>query len=207
MIIMPTRGKVRIISHRRRREGRTDFRSRLALVKSGKPRFIVRKSVNAVTCQVMNHDPKGDRAVVSVSTKNLADFGWKGATGNIPAAYLTGFLCGTIAKKSGVKAAVLDLGLQTSTKGSRLYGALKGALDAGINIPHSEDVLPPIERVRGQHIEQYSESQGKKKAVSTEFDSVKKSIESDKSKKETTTKKAAKKPVKKAKTPAKKKAK
>ncbi len=179
---MPTRGKVRIVAHRRRREGRTDFRHRLALVKSGKPRLVVRKSVNSMTVQIMKHDSKGDRAMVSVSSRNLTKFGLESPRGNIPTAYLTGFLCGTMAKKNGVKEAVLDIGLQASTKGSRIYGALKGCIDAGVEVPHSADILPPDERIRGLHIEQYSESQGKKVEVAKIFDQVKNSISSGSSK-------------------------
>jgi len=38
--------------------------------------------------------------------------------------------------------AVLDLGLNVSTTGARVYGVLKGACDGGINIPHSESRFP-----------------------------------------------------------------
>ena len=188
---MPTRGKVRIVPQRRRREGRTDYRHRLAMVKSGKPRFVIRKSVNSMTCQFIEHDSKGDRTLVTVSSSNLPALGWKGSIGNIPAAYLTGLLCGIKAKKSGIKEAVLDIGLHTSTKGSRLYSALKGAVDAGIGIPHSDEIFPPEERIRGKHIEQHAESMGKKLQVSSLFDQVKKKIESGQS----PIKSAAKKPV------------
>jgi large subunit ribosomal protein L18 len=192
---MATRGKVRIIAHRRRREGRTDYRHRLAMVKSGKPRFVVRRSVNSMTCQLIRHDPKGDKSLVTVSSKSLAPFGWKGSIGNLPAAYLTGFLCGTMAKEKGLKEAVLDMGLHASTKGSRIYSALKGVIDAGVNIPHSEDILPPIERIRGLHIEKHAESRGKKASVSAVFDEVKKRIESGAKPKPAAGKPASKKPA------------
>ena len=168
-----TRGKVRVIGHRRRREQRTDYRHRLALLKSGKPRLIIRRSVNSITCQIAEHNAKGDRSLVTVTSRELDKFGWKGRKGNLPGAYLTGMLCGIEAKKKGVKNAVLDTGLHTSTKGSRIYGALKGVLDAGIDVPHSPDVLPPIERIRGLHIEEYSKSKGKLAGVSGMFDDVK----------------------------------
>ncbi len=171
-----TRGKVRIIAHRRRRQGRTDHRQRLALVKSGKPRFVVRRSANSMTCQVIEHNSRGDRTIISVSSRNLGSFGWKGSVGNLPGAYLTGFLCGTTAFRKGVKEAILDLGLHASTRGSRLYSALRGCLDAGIDIPHSPDILPPVERIRGLHIEEYTKSTGKKREVSKLFDEVKKKI-------------------------------
>ncbi|NBH76560.1 hypothetical protein D3Z29_11970, partial [Rodentibacter pneumotropicus] len=34
--------------------------------------------------------------------------------------------------------ALLDVGLLKTTTGNRIFGALKGALDAGVDIPHSE---------------------------------------------------------------------
>jgi len=36
----------------------------------------------------------------------------------------------------------LDLGLSNSTIGNRVFGALKGAVDGGINIPHSDKIFP-----------------------------------------------------------------
>ncbi len=165
-----TCGKVRIVAHRRRREGRTDYRHRLGLLKSGKPRVVVRRSVNSVSCQIVEHSPKGDRSIVTVTSRHLNGFGWKGATGNLPGAYLTGLLCGVMAKEKGVKSAVLDTGLHTSTKGSRIYGTLRGCLDAGLEIPHSKEVIPPEERIRGEHIDNYMESLGKKPGISKLFD-------------------------------------
>jgi large subunit ribosomal protein L18 len=146
------RGKTYIVAHRRRREGKTDYRQRLRLMKSGKPRFVVRKSLNNVTCQIIEYSPDGDRTLVSVNSGDIAKLGWKGHSGNLPSAYLTGLLCGTKAGKMKVKQAVLDAGLYISTPASRIYAALKGALDAGLEIPHSEEILPKEERIRGEHI-------------------------------------------------------
>jgi large subunit ribosomal protein L18 len=177
------RGKIRIVAHRRRRQGKTDYRSRLGLLKSGKPRFVVRRSLNSMTCQVVKHSPSGDRSLVTVSSQHLKKFGWKGSSGNLPGAYLTGLLCGSLAKKQGISSAVLDIGLHTSTKGSRIYGSLKGAIDAGLAIPHSSDTLPNMERVKGSHIEKYSQSSGKKSSISRMFDEVKSNIEKGKAEK------------------------
>jgi len=149
--------RTRIVPHRRRREAKTDYRARLKLLKSSRPRFIVRKSSNSITCQVASYGTAGDRIIVSVNSMHVKKSGWKGHTGNLPAAYLTGYLCGLNAKKSGISEAVLDTGLYKSTKGSRLYAALKGVLDAGINIPHSVDVLPADDRISGKHIAVYAE--------------------------------------------------
>jgi large subunit ribosomal protein L18 len=96
----------------------------------------------------------------------LKKIGWT-KTGNVPAAYLTGLLAGKKAKEKNVTEAVLDLGLQTSTKGSRIYAALKGVLDAGINVPHSKDILPSEDRIIGKHISE---------EIAKQFDEIKKKI-------------------------------
>jgi large subunit ribosomal protein L18 len=144
-----------IMPHRRRREQRTDYRQRLRLLKSGMPRFVVRASGRSITCQIISHDSKGDKTLASATSLELKKHGWKGNTGNLPAAYLTGFLCGQKAKGK-VKEAILDMGLHVSVHGSRIYAGLKGALDSGIKIPHSEDVLPSEERIKGAHISNYA---------------------------------------------------
>ena len=194
-----TRGKVRVIAHRRRREGRTDYRQRFRLLKSGKPRLVIRRSKNSISCQIVKHDPNGDKTMVTARPGDLEKFGWKSSKGNLPCAYLTGMLCGIEAKKVGVKSAILDMGLQTSTKASRIYGALKGALDSGLEVPHSPDVLPSIERIRGLHIEEYSKSKGKLAGVSGLFDDVKKRMGSGKVSAKKTAPKTARTSAKKAK--------
>lgn len=146
------RGKTYVVAHRRRREGKTDYKQRLRLLKSGKLRLVVRRSVNNVTCQIIEYVRDGDKTLVSVNSKDVSKIGWKGNPGNLPGAYLVGLLCGQMAAKKKVKSAVLDTGLYISTPGSRIYSALKGAVDAGLQIPHSGDVLPKDERVNGAHI-------------------------------------------------------
>lgn len=147
--------RTHIVPHRRRREGKTDYRLRLRLIKSRKPRFVVRKSANNITCQIVSHDSKGDHVIATTNLTHLKKLGWKGHS-NLPAAYLTGYLCATNAKKHKIKEAVFDIGLYRSTKASRLYAALKGAVDAGLKIPHSENILPDNDRVSGKHIEAYA---------------------------------------------------
>ncbi len=156
------RGRKVIVPHRRRRELKTDYQKRLRLLKSGKPRIVVRKSVKNVTCQVVEYQPSGDRTLFSADSRELKKLGWNAGTGNIPSAYLTGLLCGTRAK--GIKEAVLDSGLHRSTKGSRLYAALKGVVDGGLKIPHSEEILPDEDRLKGQHIAAYAEHVKKESA-------------------------------------------
>jgi large subunit ribosomal protein L18 len=113
---------------------------------------VVRVTLRNVSVQLIDYDPKGDRVVVVAHSRELAEMGWDQATGNIPAAYLTGFLAGRRAKQKGLSNAVLDIGLKEPTKGSGVFAALKGMVDAGLEIPHGKDVLPSKERLMGKHI-------------------------------------------------------
>ena len=146
------------VPFRRRREGKTDYKLRLGLVRSGKPRAVVRTSNKYVYVQIVEAQPFGDVVRASASSKELAKLGWKGGTGNLPSAYLTGALAGRRALAKGVKGAILDIGLRPSTKGSRLYAALKGLADAGLEVPHSEKILPSTDRLGGAHIAEYAKS-------------------------------------------------
>ncbi|TDA30765.1 MAG: 50S ribosomal protein L18 [Hadesarchaea archaeon] len=142
---------------RRRREGRTDYRLRFRLLKSGKPRLVARVSLNHVRAQVVEFHPRGDRVRASAFSGELREFGWKGGTSNTPAAYLVGLMCGLRARKGGVEECVLDVGLHDPVPSSRVFAVLKGALDAGLRIPHSEEMLPGEERIRGEHIASYAQ--------------------------------------------------
>src|SRR3989442_8877873 len=130
------------VPFRRRREGRTDYRRRLKLPRSGEARAVVRKSINQVQIQIIDYDERGDRIRASAISGELKDFGWSGGTGNVPAAYLTGLLAGRRAAEKGVKGAVLDLGVQHPAPGGRLFAAARGLSDAGLEVPHGEDVFP-----------------------------------------------------------------
>ena len=140
------------IKYRRTREQKTNYKQRLNLLKGHKPRLIVRKSVNNITVSVAEYDPQGDRVRVNVHSSSLKKKGWNHSTGTIPAAYITGYTAGKLALNAGIKEAILDLGLQTKALKGRAFAALKGALDAGMSIPHDESALPPQERIEGSHI-------------------------------------------------------
>ena len=124
---------------RRRREGKTDYQARKALVVSGKPRLVTRTANRNVTVQISIAKSHGDEVLAAANSRELVkSYGWKAATGNIPAAYLTGLLCGFKAKTNGIKEAILDIGLVAPTKGAKVFAALSGVLDAGVDVPHSE---------------------------------------------------------------------
>jgi len=140
------------VKFRRRRENKTDYRKRLALLKSGEPRAIVRKTLRNTIVQISLYDEKGDRIVTSANSIELKKLGWNFSTKTLPAAYLTGYLAGKRAIKNKLESAVLDLGMQRPTKGGRVFAALKGMLDAGLEIPYSEEILPDEDRLNGKHI-------------------------------------------------------
>ncbi len=145
---------------RRRREGKTDYQARKGLVISGKPRLVTRQSLKNVNVQIVVAKPHGDEILAAANSRQLVKvFGWKAPTGNMPTAYLTGLLCGLRAKAKGIKEAILDIGLIAPTKGAKIFAALNGVLDAGLEVPHNEEKIVK-ERIKGEHIAKYAKSLG-----------------------------------------------
>lgn len=208
------------VKFRRRREGKTDYYRRRRLLLSRLPRLVVRKTNTRTIVQVVTAHVIGDTTVASAESTELKDYGWEGGTANLPAAYLTGLLAARRATSRGISKAIMDIGLNPPVRGSKVFAALKGALDGELDIPHDPEVLPSDERISGQHIveayKHFSEMSdthqfsklGKKKTTLTslpkKFETVKKAIldipkaDLKKSKKKKTTKAkpkaAAKKP-------------
>lgn len=75
-----------------------------------------------------------------------------------------------LAERKGVEyrpfTCFLDLGLVRSTVGNRVFAAMKGAVDGGLNIPHSDKIFPTFkkevkgtnalkERIFGKHVQNY----------------------------------------------------
>jgi len=145
------------VQFKRRSNGKTNYKKRLALVKSDKPRLVVRKTNNQIIVQVISYERPGDKVIASATSIQLKKYGW-GGNKNIPSAYLTGLLCGMRAKESKIENAILDIGFRTPVHMSVPFAALKGALDAGLNIPFDETALPKEDRITGKHIEEYANS-------------------------------------------------
>jgi large subunit ribosomal protein L18 len=143
------------LSYRRRRDERTDYGKRKRLVLSGLPRLVVRPANKHVTVQVVEAKATGALVLASAHSSELKKYAWKGAGGNVPAAYLTGRLAGYRAKSKGIEKAVLDVGTRPVSAGSRLYAAMSGAVDSGMEIPHGDETTPAKERIRGEHIAAY----------------------------------------------------
>ncbi len=145
------------VAFRRRREGKTDYQQRQSLVASGLPRLVIRGSLNNISIQLIRAEMSGDRVILSAHSDEVAKkFGWQGGGGSLPAAYLTGLLCGYKSTATGVKEAVVDLGLHPPSKGSRVFAALKGVVDSGIIVPHDENKFPDEKRIQGVHVTEYA---------------------------------------------------
>jgi len=145
------------VPYRRRREGKTNYGLRKKLISSGLPRAVVRKTLNHIIVQVVRPAVNGDEVITSAHSSELRKkYGWVGNLDNLPASYLTGLLCGYRSTAKGVNKAILDAGLRTPSKGSRIFATLKGLLDAGVEVPHNEEILPDEARITGQHIADYA---------------------------------------------------
>ncbi|MFP4038639.1 MAG: 50S ribosomal protein L18 [Candidatus Nanohaloarchaea archaeon] len=156
------------VPHRRRREQKTDYEQRLKLLKSDHPRAVVRTSNKHTKMHLSFYKEEGDENRCFTSTEELENFGWSHNTGNLPSAYLAGFLMGSKAEEDK---AILDIGLQEKKSGGRVFAAVKGMIDAGLEIPAGEEAFPEEERISGEHIEQIRDVE-----ISEELEEVKEEI-------------------------------
>ncbi len=162
------------VKFRRVRSGKTDYRARKQLLISRKPRLVIRKSLKNTNVQIVVPAETGDVTIVSANTNDLKKYGYTGGTGNITSAYLTGLLLGCRAKKTGQTEAIFDAGLYHTTRGGRLFAALKGAVDAGLDVPHDPEIFPSEDRITGKHIDKY-----RKTNISEQFAAVKQKIQAE----------------------------
>jgi len=140
------------LDKRRRQEGKTNYTKRLILLKGNVPRLVVRKSNKYLLLQIVESVHAQDKVLVSVSTKDLLKNGWPvdkaGSLKSLGACYLAGLLLGKKASEKVKGKIILDSGLIPSTNGSRVYAAVKGVKDSGMNISIGEDVLPNDEKIK-----------------------------------------------------------
>ncbi len=147
--------KQRKIDKKRRRQAKTNYNKRLILLKGKFPRLVIRKTNRYIILQIIESKHAKDKVLYSVNTKELLKLEWpeerKGSLKSISAAYLGGLLLGKKAKQLKEKI-ILDTGLIPNTKGSRIYAAVKGLADSGIEIDYNEKIMPSKERIQGEHI-------------------------------------------------------
>lgn len=164
---------------------------------SPKYRFVVRFTNADIVCQIISAKICGDVTLCAAYAHELPKYGVKAGLTNYAAAYCTGLLCARrlltklkLADKyqgqTNVNAemymveeleeegaprpffALLDVGLRRTTTGAKVFGAMKGAVDGGLEIPHSEKRFPGYDaesksygteahkdRIFGQHVANY----------------------------------------------------
>ncbi|MGD0729158.1 MAG: 50S ribosomal protein L18 [Candidatus Micrarchaeaceae archaeon] len=173
---------------RRKRTSTTNYKKRVAALKSDMNRVVIRKSNRAVTMQVIGYEKDGDKIVASANSKELKEKGWEPRC-NIPTAYLTGMLLASKLKDKKLDY-ILDIGLYRPVKGSVIFAAAKGFQDNGANL-HSNIEFDEA-RISGSHIQDYATKLDANKykeqfssyikngfdakAIKQKFDSVKKEI-------------------------------
>jgi len=157
-----------------------------------KYRLVVRITNRDIICQVVFSKIIGDEVICAAYAHELrSKYGVKVGLTNYASCYATGLLVarrlltklGLAEKYEGVKEptgaefhiqpgerkpfkAVLDIGLAHTTTGARIFGALKGAVDGGLDVPHSPRRFPGFkddkldtakhrDRILGNHVGQY----------------------------------------------------
>ena len=151
---------------RRLREEKTNYRKRRYLLMGRRDYITVQISSENTLVQIHKPEMQGDKVLASAHSRYLLGKGWKGSRKNIPAAYLTGYLAGKKALGKGVKAAVLYSGTRKYTQ--RMAAALKGVVDAGLEVPADSETFPNEERISGKHLKVQNEISKVKSAIDVE---------------------------------------
>ncbi|NHJ49423.1 MAG: 50S ribosomal protein L18 [Asgard group archaeon] len=164
------------VQFRRRRTGKTNYHRRKRLLHSAKHRLVIRRSNKHQRVSIIDAKVIGDNTIVDATSQHLKKYGWKGATGNVPSAYLTGYLAGKFALALGVKEAILDIGVNTCRKDTRISAMLCGAVEAGLKVPCNPDVFPNEDRYTGKLIADYAAQlkKSKPKVYDMQFSGYKK---------------------------------
>jgi len=134
-----------------------------------KYRMVVRLTNRRVLCSIVYSTLKGDMTIMGAESNELKKFGVPCGLANYAAAYATGLLLARrLLKDKSIDTkfvgkteadgklynvdtednerrpfkAYLDVGLARTTTGNRVFGAMKGACDGGLNVPHNEQRFP-----------------------------------------------------------------
>lgn len=133
---------------RRRRTGKTDYSKRKSMLISKSIILCIRISNKHSTFQFIEPKIQGDLVKSGSHSSQLKKLGWNGSGKNLSGLYLTGYLAGKKAKSVGVNDAILYIGRQEFQSGQKLIYGLKGVIDAGVNIPASEDIFSNLEKFK-----------------------------------------------------------
>ena len=117
-------------------------------------------SIRNITVQISIAKPHGDEVLAAANSRELIkNLRLESCNRQHSSSLPYRFLCGLKAKATGVKEAILDIGLIAPTKGAKAFAALNGVVDAGVDVPHSEEKIVK-ERTKGEHIAKYAKSLG-----------------------------------------------
>lgn len=143
---------MKLIPKKRRLEAKTNYSKRKRLLEGRKPRIVIRKTNKYVILEYVESKVAQDAVKVLVSSKQLLEFSWpaekSGSLKSLAAAYLAGMLFGK--KIKSLAPAILDTGLIRSTKGSRIYSAVKGINESGFKLPCSPEMYPEEARIKNK---------------------------------------------------------
>jgi large subunit ribosomal protein L5e len=135
---------------------------------SKKYRLVVRRTCTRVIAQIIYSTMTGDKVLCTADSEELKGMGLTAGLTNYSAHYCTGLLIARrLLKQVGLAdeykpsdkidgemflvecegdkrpfKALLDVGIQRTTTGARIFGALKGACDGGLNVPHTVKRFP-----------------------------------------------------------------
>jgi large subunit ribosomal protein L5e len=154
---------------------------------SKKYRLVVRRTNARILTQVIYSTLTGDRVLCAAESDELRNHGLTAGLTNYSSAYATGLLVARrLLKQVGLAddykgaekvdgeyynsndhmegdkrpfKALLDVGIQRTTTGARLFGAMKGACDGGLDVPHSNKRFPGYTRAQ---VEVVTNKRGKK---------------------------------------------
>ncbi len=150
------------LDFRRRREALTDYKKRLALVKGGHDRVVIRKTNRRIIGEIIRYQENGDVVVAYADSINLArKYGWPSRS-NRPTAYLTGLMLAKVAKsKANGNDCILDIGLSSPVKNSIPFVFAKGCLDGGLKLRSGIEIKEDIYNYSNtEYAKTASESEG-----------------------------------------------
>jgi len=141
---------------RRRREYKTDYGKRFALLKSGTPRIVFRKTNKYLIAQYVISKEAQDKTIIGVNSKDLIKHGWpetaKGSLKSTTASYLIGYLIGKRILEKKLEKPIIDFGMARMLHKSKVYGFIKGLIDSGVEINCKGEAFPDESRIKGEHM-------------------------------------------------------
>ena len=150
---------------RRIREQKTNYNRRKSMLTGHRDFITVQISNENTQVQVLHPELTGDKVIASAHSRFLIEKGWKGSRKNIPAAYLTGYFAGKKALEKGASSAILYSGRRQYTQ--RMAAALKGVIDAGLEIPADKKTFPTDDRINGEHLKIKNDIKNIKSSIGT----------------------------------------